>query len=78
MPALLHQVVTGGPRDLINYKMERHVEKIAAEHLAQWARQQVEDGLVPADWDVGTLEQHPYFPGWKDKMVDDFPACPCV
>ncbi|KAK7906404.1 hypothetical protein PG985_016410 [Apiospora marii] len=78
VPALLHQVVTGGPRDLIGYKMERHVEKIAAEHLGQWARQQVEDGLVPADWDVGTLEQHPYFPGWKDKMVEDFPACPCV
>ncbi|KAK8063065.1 hypothetical protein PG997_015162 [Apiospora hydei] len=78
VPALLHQVVTQGPRDLIGYKMERHVEKIAAEHLDRWAKKQVEDGLVPADWDVGTLEQHPYFPGWKNKMVDDFPACPCV
>ncbi|KAK7994700.1 hypothetical protein PG990_013473 [Apiospora arundinis] len=78
VPALLHQVISQGQRDLIDYKMERHVEALAKEHLAKWAEKQVADGLVPADWDVGTLEQHPYFPGWKDKMVDDFPACPCV
>ncbi|KAK8118062.1 uncharacterized protein PG998_006343 [Apiospora kogelbergensis] len=78
VPALLHRVVAAGPRDLIGYKMERHVEALAKDCLAEWAAEQVADGLVPKDWDVGTLEQHPYFPGWKDKMVDDFPACPCV
>ncbi|KAI4599581.1 hypothetical protein KJ359_002028 [Pestalotiopsis sp. 9143b] len=74
VPALLHRVVTQGDKRLIDYKMEKHVLDIAAEHLGRWARKQEEDGLVEEGWEVGTLEQQPFFPGWQD--VKDWGDCP--
>lgn len=76
VPALVHKIISEGRRDLIEYKMEPHVEALAKDLLARWADQQVRDGRAPAGWDPATLEEHPYFPGWKEKV--DFPACPCV
>lgn len=75
IPALMHRIVAEGKRDLIEYKMEPHVEKLVLEHSEKWAKKQVEDGVVPKDWEVGTLEQHPYFPGWKEDSA--WAACPC-
>lgn len=74
VPALLHRVITQGDKRLIDYKMEKHVLNIAAEHLGRWARKQEEDGLVEEGWEVGTLEQQPFFPGWQD--VKDWGDCP--
>ncbi|KAH8652086.1 hypothetical protein BX600DRAFT_402504 [Xylariales sp. PMI_506] len=74
VPALLLTILNGGQRVLIDYKVEKHVEKVAVEALEGWAKKQVEDGVVPADWEVGTLEQHPYYPGWQE--MGDLGACP--
>lgn len=76
VPALLLRVLTAGRRELVDYKCERHVERLAVAQLREWADRQAEDGLVPADWEPATLEQHPYFPGWQDEMGGDFGVCP--
>ncbi|ORY70972.1 uncharacterized protein BCR38DRAFT_453639 [Pseudomassariella vexata] len=77
VPRLMHTIITRTSRDLITYKMEEHVEKIAVEALESWARKQEEDGVVPRDWEVGTLEEHPYFPGWN-KKEEGMPVCPVL
>jgi hypothetical protein len=76
VPALLHKVVTGGQKVLIDYKMEPHVQKIVSDTCAEWAKMQLDEGIVPKDWEVGTLEEHPYFPGWKEMMFGGIEACP--
>jgi hypothetical protein len=75
IPALLLRVLTQGHRALIDYKVEKHVERLAIAQLEEWAAKQVADGIVSPDWEVGTLEQHPYFPGWQEDM-GDFGGCP--
>ncbi|KAK0671354.1 hypothetical protein QBC41DRAFT_316023 [Cercophora samala] len=66
VPALLHKVLIEGKENLINYKSERNVKNVALEALKQWAARQVEQGIVPADWEVSTLEQSPFYPGWEE------------
>ncbi|KAI0123968.1 hypothetical protein BJ170DRAFT_586016 [Xylariales sp. AK1849] len=75
IPALALRIISQGNPELITYKMEEHVKKLAVEALEKWAKKQEEEGIVPADWEVGTLEQHPYYPGWQE--MGDFGACPC-
>ncbi|GAB1320985.1 Putative alpha-mannosyltransferase [Madurella fahalii] len=67
VPALLHKVLTEGKGEMVEYKVEKHVKKVAVKALEEWAAEQVEDGLVPADWEVGTLDESPFFPGWEEK-----------
>ncbi|KAI1852726.1 hypothetical protein JX266_002267 [Neoarthrinium moseri] len=75
VPALLHRVITQGQRELISYKMEPHVKQVAEEALERWAKKQEEDGVTEAGWQVGTLEESPFFPGWQESA--DFGGCPC-
>ncbi|KAK9790499.1 hypothetical protein AB5N19_03842 [Seiridium cardinale] len=74
VPALLHRVITQADPRLIEYKMEKHVANVAAEYCEKWARKQEEDGLAEKGWEVGTLEQSPFFPGWED--MGDWGNCP--
>ncbi|KXX82987.1 hypothetical protein MMYC01_200423 [Madurella mycetomatis] len=67
VPALLHKVLKEGNRELMEYKVEEHVKKVAMKALAEWAEEQVENGIVPADWEVRTLDESPFFPGWERK-----------
>ncbi|KAH8810846.1 hypothetical protein F5884DRAFT_842831 [Xylogone sp. PMI_703] len=45
------------------------VEHKAIPMLKQWHQEQVEAKLVPENWEVGTLEEAPFFPGWKEKWI---------
>jgi hypothetical protein len=67
VPALLLRVLEQGKENLIAYKCEEHVRQVAMATLKLWADEQVANGLVPKDWDVGTLPESPFFPGWKKK-----------
>ncbi|KAK4235397.1 hypothetical protein C8A03DRAFT_46467 [Achaetomium macrosporum] len=59
VPALLGTVLREGKRELVEYKCEKHVRRVAMEALDSWAAEQVEHGIVPADWDVGALAESP-------------------
>ncbi|CAP65706.1 uncharacterized protein PODANS_7_880 [Podospora anserina S mat+] len=67
VPALLHKVLSEGKENLIDYKSDRNVKNVALEALKGWADEQVKEGVVPGDWDVSTLEQSPFYPGWEEK-----------
>ena len=67
VPALLRKVLVAGDARLVGYKCLDHVRRVAVEACAAWAAEQVAAGVVPADWDVGTLDESPFFPGWKEK-----------
>lgn len=74
VPALLRKVITQGDKKLIEYKMEKHAADIATEYLEKWAREQELAGLVEKGWEVSTLEQSPFFPGWQE--LGDWGECP--
>ncbi|KAK4444233.1 hypothetical protein QBC34DRAFT_360645 [Podospora aff. communis PSN243] len=67
IPALLHKVMEEGKENLIEYKAVHHVRRVAMEALKDWADEQVEQGIVPENWDIGTLDESPFFPGWEEK-----------
>ena len=67
IPALVAKVLKEGKRSLMEYKNTWHVEHVAVPKLEEWSREQVEKGLVPEGWNVETLAESPYFPGWEEK-----------
>ncbi|KAK0624045.1 hypothetical protein B0T14DRAFT_427370 [Immersiella caudata] len=67
IPALLHKVMLEGKQNLIEYKAEDHVRRLMTEALKGWSEEQVAQGIVPKDWNVGTLDESPFFPGWEEK-----------
>ncbi|KAK3313640.1 hypothetical protein B0H66DRAFT_566664 [Apodospora peruviana] len=67
IPALLHRILDGGKENLITYKCDPNVRRVAMEALEGWAKEQVDNGVVPPDWEVGTLDESPFFQGWQEK-----------
>lgn len=67
VPQLLRKVLKEGKENLIEYKCEEHVRQVAMGALEEWAEEQRQKGWVPKDWEVGTLSESPFFPGWEGK-----------
>ncbi|KAF2875340.1 hypothetical protein BDV95DRAFT_486578 [Massariosphaeria phaeospora] len=67
VPALILKVLDEGKRSLMEYKNTWHVEHVVKPALRRFAREQVEEGVVPEDWEPRTLEESPWFPGWEEK-----------
>ena len=73
IPALLLKILKEGRRNLMEYKNTWHVEHVCIPELEKYEREQVAKGLVKPEksgettWNVTTLEESPYFPGWEEK-----------
>lgn len=67
IPAIVERVLKEGKRSLMEYKNTWHVEHLCIPALQSYAQEQIRKGLVPQDWEVHTLEDQPFFPGWEDK-----------
>jgi hypothetical protein len=67
IPALVLQVLRHGKRSLMEYKNTWHTEHVVVPALEQWCREQRESGVVEDGWEVRTLEESPWFPGWEEK-----------
>ncbi|KAI9732188.1 MAG: hypothetical protein M1834_004285 [Cirrosporium novae-zelandiae] len=67
VPALVNKVLKEGKKNLMEYKGTWHVEHVAIPALNEWEREQVEKGMVEDGWEVRTLEESPWFPGWQEK-----------
>lgn len=67
VPAILLKVLQEGKKSLIDYKTVDHVKDVTIEACTKWSQEQVEKGVVPSDWDVRTLDESPFFPGWEVK-----------
>lgn len=51
----------------MRYKSSWHVEHVVKPALERYEKQQIENGTIEKDWDVRTLDESPWFPGWKEK-----------
>ena len=56
-----------GKKNLLDYKGTWHVEHVILPVMEKWAEEQRCNGLVERDWEVATLDETPYFRGWKKK-----------
>jgi hypothetical protein len=73
VPALVLKILREGKRSLMEYKNTWHVEHVCIPELEKYAEEQVAKGLVVPEspgeeaWNVSTLQESPYFPGWEEK-----------
>ncbi|KAK4692819.1 hypothetical protein P7C71_g4458, partial [Lecanoromycetidae sp. Uapishka_2] len=67
VPALVTKVLKEGKKNLMEYKNTWHVEHIALPALEKWNAEQEEKGMTEKNWEVRTLEEAPWFPGWEEK-----------
>ena len=67
MPALLRKVLSEGKKNLMEYKSTWHVEHVVLPELEKWEEEQVRERKVEEGWEVRTLEEAPWFPGWEEK-----------
>ncbi|KAL4065361.1 hypothetical protein V8B97DRAFT_1868820 [Scleroderma yunnanense] len=66
IPKLLLKVLTEGRRSILEYKGTRRIEHKVIPALREWTREQEEKGWIPKDWKEKTLDEDPFYPGWKD------------
>lgn len=67
VPALVAKILKEGKNNLMKYKNTWHVEHVVLPKLEEWAKEQEENGLVPENWEVSTLEESPWFKNWEEK-----------
>lgn len=67
IPALVLKVLNEGKGNLMEYKSTWHVEHVVKPKLEEWAEEQVRNGVVEREWEVQTLGESPWFPGWEEK-----------
>ncbi|KAL0947361.1 hypothetical protein HGRIS_013478 [Hohenbuehelia grisea] len=72
IPRLVAKVIREGNSGILNYKGTAHIAHKALPALDTWAQEQEEKGWVSKDWNVRTLDEDPFFPGWNgDAMSKD-------
>ncbi|KAF4126251.1 Protein of unknown function (DUF3445) [Geosmithia morbida] len=69
VPSLLLKILDEGKRNLMDYKGTWHVEHIAKPALHEYEKFQVSQGLVEPEWEPRTLDETPFYPGWKEKWT---------
>ncbi|KAK8160657.1 hypothetical protein IWX90DRAFT_274448 [Phyllosticta citrichinensis] len=71
IPSILLKILSEGKESLMKYKNTSHTEHVTRPALKAYEKEQIEKGLVPEDWEVHTLEEYPYFPGWEEQWRRD-------
>ncbi|KAJ9613153.1 hypothetical protein H2200_003094 [Cladophialophora chaetospira] len=69
IPSLVLKVLKEGKENLMKYKNTWHVEHIAIPALEEYEREQKAKGIAEKDWQCHTLDESPYFPGWREKWT---------
>ncbi|KAM0440663.1 hypothetical protein ACHAQK_005637 [Fusarium lateritium] len=69
IPSLVLKVLNEGKENIMRYKGTWHVEHVAKPALRKWEIEQIQSGLIPADWEPTTLDESPFFPGWERKWT---------
>ena len=67
IPSICLKVLKEGTKSMMEYKNTWHIEHVAVPKLEEWIREQEEKGMINKDWQVATLEESPYYPGWVEK-----------
>jgi hypothetical protein len=69
VPSLVLKVLKEGKENLMKYKNTWHVEHLVVPALEEYAEEQVRKGMVEKGWRVQTLDESPWFPGWRERWV---------
>jgi hypothetical protein len=64
IPSLLYKQLSDGKQALLTHQAEAHVKSLVVETLQDWKEEK--------DWKEETLEESPFFPGWKKKLRSQF------
>lgn len=67
VPGLVGGVLREGKRELLEYKGTWCVEHVVLPWVEEWEREQRRGGVVAVNSEVRTLEEGPYFRGWREK-----------
>jgi hypothetical protein len=73
IPILLLRIIKEGKRSLIDYKNTWHVKHVYMPKLEEFVDEQLARQLILLEilnqnvWNVETLEEGPFFPGWEEK-----------
>lgn len=67
VPSLILKVLNEGKDSIMKYKNTWHVEHVVKPALEDYEREQIEKKLIEKDWEVRTLDDSPWFPGWREK-----------
>ncbi|KAI0483590.1 alpha-1,2-mannosyltransferase [Xylaria cf. heliscus] len=67
IPTLILKILRGGKENMLKYKNMWHVEHVLIPALEEYELEQKESGLMQKDWEVQTLDESPWFPGWEMK-----------
>jgi hypothetical protein len=69
IPSLVLKLLKEGKENLMKYKNTWHVEHVVIPAMEEYEREQISKGIVEKDWPCHTLDESPWFPGWKEKWV---------
>ncbi|KAI1807835.1 hypothetical protein F4811DRAFT_573338 [Daldinia bambusicola] len=67
VPSLLKTVLKEGKENLMKYKNTWHTEHVVIPALEEFEKEQIEKGVIEKDWEPKTLDDSPWFPGWREK-----------
>lgn len=67
IPQLVARVLRDSQLRFKEYKGWGHLEHKLFPALDTWAQEQISRKMVPEGWEERTLDEHPFYPGWKDK-----------
>jgi hypothetical protein len=67
VPSLLRTVLLHGKKTIMEYKNTWHVEHVALPALEAYEKEQIQKGIIQDKWEVQTLDESPWFPGWEEK-----------
>lgn len=67
IPSIILKVLREGKKSIMEYKNTWHTEHVVMPALEEYEREQIAHGIVPEGWDVHTLEESPFFPGWEER-----------
>lgn len=67
IPSLILKVLKEGKPNIMEYKNTWHTEHVVIPALEEYEQEQISKGLIEKDWEVKSMDEHPYFPGWEEK-----------
>ncbi|UNI25003.1 hypothetical protein JDV02_010713 [Purpureocillium takamizusanense] len=65
IPSLILKILDQGEQGIMKYKATWHVEHVARPALEQYARSQIERGIMTKNWTEQTLDEYPFYPGYN-------------
>lgn len=67
IPSLVLKICREGKESLMKYKNTWHVEHVTLPAMEEYEKEQIEKGMIDKKWEISTLSESPFYPGWEEK-----------